>query len=223
MKIPPSTHLLLIGDSVTDCGRARPVGEGAPGALGHGYVADLDAWFRACQPPHPVRITNMGVGGDTVRDLAARWDADVLAHRPGWLAVMIGINDVWRHFDPARRTEAVPPDEFRRTYEALLTRTRPQLQGLVLLTPFFIESDRSEPMRARMDAYGAIVAELAPRHGAMLVDTQAAFDRVLVRTPAAELAPDRVHPTPAGHQILARAFLEAAGFPGSQPAGARSS
>lgn len=28
------------------------------------------------------------LGGNTVLDLAARWDGDVLAERPGWLSVM---------------------------------------------------------------------------------------------------------------------------------------
>ena len=34
-------------------------------------------------------------------------------------------------------------------------------------------------MRRRMDEYGAIVKELTTANGAVFVDTQAAFDRVL--------------------------------------------
>lgn len=205
------SHLLMIGDSVTDCGRARPLGAGAPPALGHGYVALVDAGLRARSPDHPPRVTNMGVGGDTTRDLLKRWDTDVAALRPDWLSVMIGINDVWRYFDPVRKTEAVPPEEFRENLENLVARSRPQLQRLVLMTPFYIEPDRAEPMRARMDAFGAIVADLARRHGAILVDTQAAFDHALQRHAVRDLAPDQVHPTPLGHQVLAQSFLAAAG------------
>ena len=29
----PVKKLVILGDSITDCGRARPVGEGLPGAL----------------------------------------------------------------------------------------------------------------------------------------------------------------------------------------------
>jgi len=203
-------HLLIIGDSVTDCGRARPVGAGAPPALGHGYVQRLEEKLRARDAARTGRITNMGVGGDTIRDLGARWETDVLALRPDWLAVMIGINDVWRHFDPVRQADAVPPDEFERTYGALIVRTRPSLPGgLILMTPFYIEPDLRKPMRARMDTYGAIVAGLARRHQTILVDTQAAFDRALKQQSAAALAPDKVHPTQAGHQVLADAFLAA--------------
>ena len=34
MKIGPRSKLLFIGDSITDCERARPVGEGLFGAVG---------------------------------------------------------------------------------------------------------------------------------------------------------------------------------------------
>ena len=99
MKLSPRSRLVMIGDSVTDCDRARPVGEGEPEALGHGYVAEIAALLMAVYPARSIRVTNMGIGGNTVRDLAARWDTDVLALKSDWLSVMIGINDVWRHFD----------------------------------------------------------------------------------------------------------------------------
>lgn len=38
LKIEPNSKLLMIGDSITDCGRAQPVGEGMNDALGRGYV-----------------------------------------------------------------------------------------------------------------------------------------------------------------------------------------
>jgi len=103
MRLTKNQKLLFIGDSITDCGRTQPVGEGLFEALGRGYVAQVDALLGATYPQLGIRVVNMGTSGHTVRDLAARWERDVLAQRPDWLAVMIGINDVWRQFDsPAR-------------------------------------------------------------------------------------------------------------------------
>ncbi|MGA2016038.1 MAG: SGNH/GDSL hydrolase family protein [Opitutaceae bacterium] len=211
MKIAPGARLLFIGDSVTDCGRLRPVGAGSRAALGDGYVAAVDASLAPLHPARPVRVANMGVSGDTVRDIASRWDGDVLALRPEWLAMMVGINDVWRQFDGADSAAAVMPGEFRRTYEGLILRAPPRLAGLVLMTPFYVQHLLSDPMRRRTDEYGAIVRELASRHGALLVDTQAAVDRALAREDFRSIAADRVHPTQAGHGIIARAFLRAIG------------
>jgi len=211
MEIAPGTRLLFIGDSVTDCGRLRPVGEGSRAALGNGYVAAVDAALGPLHPTRPIRITNMGISGNTVRDLSSRWDSDVLALGPDWLCVMIGINDVWRQFDGVDRAAAVMPGEFGRTYEALIARAPPRLKRLVMLTPFYVESSRADPMRRRTDEYRSIVSELAARHGALLVDTQEAVDRALARSSFRSIAGDRVHPTRAGHGILARAFLRAVG------------
>lgn len=213
MLLKPRQKLLFIGDSVTDCERARPVGEGLFDAIGKGYVRLVDGLLMAAHPEAQIRVVNMGCSGNTVRDLASRWDADVVAHKPDWLAVMIGINDVWRQFDLPRQGEkAVPLDEYRATLDELVGRTRPILSGLVLMTPYFIETNRDDAMRVRMDEYGAAVKDVAHRHRAIVVDTQAAFDRLLAHQHSAAIAWDRIHPNHLGHAALARAFLEGVQF-----------
>lgn len=213
LHIQPNSKLLMIGDSITDSERAQPVGEGLFGAIGNGYVSLVNSLLQARLPEQRVRVVNMGTSGNTVRDLAARWQADVLAQQPDWLSIMIGINDVWRQFDSPLQTEIhVLIDEYRATLSQLLASTRPRLKGLVLMTPYFIEPNRADPMRAQMDRYGAVVRELAAAHDAIFVDTQAAFDKILAHLHPTELAWDRVHPTQVGHMVLARAFLEAVGY-----------
>ncbi len=209
MKIASNSSLLMIGDSITDSGRARPVAEAVSWDLGDGYVALIHALLSATCPEQNIRIRNMGISGNTVRDLAARWRSDVLDAKPDWLSIMIGVNDVWRQFTaPERPQDYVAFDEYAAVLEQLIRMTRPQLQGLVLMTPYFIESNRADPIRVAMDRYGAAVRQLALRYDAVFVDSQAAFDRVLTAIPPLALAADRVHPNLAGHMILARAFLK---------------
>ena len=76
------------------------------------------------------------------------------------------------------------------------------------MTPFFIESNRSDRMRSMMDRYGAVVRQLADENQAVFVDTQAAFDTYLEHNHSMSLAWDRVHPNLTGHMLLARAFLK---------------
>lgn len=214
MLITTNSTLLFIGDSITDCDRARPLGTAAtPTGLGLGYVALVNALLTAAHPAHPLTILNTGISGNTVRDLQRRWQFDVLAHRPDWLAIMIGINDVWRHFKPFRPSkDAVPLPEYTRTLTDLVRQTRPRLQGLILLTPYLIEPDRADPMRQMMDAYGAAVRQVAAEYQALLVDTQAAFDAALQHLTPQSLADDRIHPNLPGHMILARTFLNSLDF-----------
>ena len=99
--------VLVIGDSISDFDRARPVGEGLFNAWGTSYVADVGALLTSVYPELGLRIVNMGISGNTVRDLKARWDSDVVAlnRYPDWVCVLIGINDVWRQFDSPNMTE----------------------------------------------------------------------------------------------------------------------
>lgn len=202
--------LLFIGDSITDCGRDRPVGQ-RWNSLGDGYVNFVDSILGAAMPETPIRVLNTGISGNRVTDLEARWQSDVLDLEPNWLSLMIGINDVWRQFDAEPGAEQVEPEQYELVYRSVLAKTRPQLDGLVLMTPYFLETNREDPMRVKMDTYGAITKKLAADFDAISVDTQAAFDHYLAHQPTQSLCADRVHPNGVGHIILARAFLSAVG------------
>jgi lysophospholipase L1-like esterase len=213
MRLQRGQKLLFIGDSITDCDRVKPAGEGLFGALGRGYVGMVDALLQAVYPELGIRVVNTGISGNTVVDLEARWQEDVLDRKPDWLSIMIGTNDVWRQYDtPFIQEWHVYPEQYEATLRKLVELTKPQVSQLVLMTPFFLESNEQDAMRRTMDQYGSIVRKIAEESGALFVDTQAAFNVVLKELYSATLAWDRVHPTQAGHAVLARAFLNAVGF-----------
>ncbi|MGW3607017.1 SGNH/GDSL hydrolase family protein [Micromonospora sp. NPDC005161] len=206
MILRTGQRVLFIGDSITDCGRRDTA---AP--YGAGYVSLVRALVGSRHPELDAEWINRGVSGDTVRNLAARWDDDAIAERPDWLSVMIGINDIWRRYGD-RPDEAVPLDEYEHTLRDLLRRAVDATGcRLILGDPFLIEADRGDPQRADTDRYCAVVAALATEFDAVHVPTQAAFDRVLAVSPAKRWADDRVHPHLPGHAVLADAFLTALG------------
>jgi len=213
MLLEKGQKLLFIGDSITDCERAKPAGEGLFGALGKGYVALVDAMLQAVYPELGIRVINTGTSGNTVLDLQARWQEDVMDRKPDWLSIMIGTNDVWRQYDtPFIKEWHVYKEQYEATLRQLVNRSKPEVRHLVLMTPFYLESNEQDKMRRTMDEYGAIVKKVAEDTGAMFIDTQAAFNEVLKELYAATLAWDRVHPTQTGHVVLARAFLKRIGF-----------
>ena len=210
VKIHPNSTLLMIGDSITDCGRVSPAAEIVRDSLGYGYVKLIHNMLAATCPRQHIRILNRGISGNTVRNLAARWQSDVLDLKPDWLSILIGINDVWPKFDACQPDEwYVSIDEYASTLERLISKTRLQVKGMVLMTPYCIEPNRADPMRAMMDRYGDVVRRLAGQYQTILVDAQAAFDCVMTEIHPAVLALDRVHLKPPGHMILAQAFLKA--------------
>ena len=70
--------LLMIGDSITDCGRTRLECPGIEPSLGNGYVSMVAATLTRRHPAKAIRIINRGNGGDTSRGLVGRWQRDVL-------------------------------------------------------------------------------------------------------------------------------------------------
>ena len=212
MKIKNNSKLVFIGDSITDFERARPCGEGIAhfGSMGKSYAGIVDGLIKAAYPDAHIRVINMGTSGNTTRDLLARWQTDVLDLKPDWLSILIGINDVWRHFDTPLMTEQhIGLEEYRQNLVDMIEQTLPILKGgLILITPYFMEPYKADPMRVMMDEYGQVVKELAKQYGAVLVDLQAAFDRYFVHNHPMSVNWDYIHPDVSGHVIIAREILK---------------
>ena len=204
--------VLFTGDSITDAGRradARP--------LGQGYVRMTVDLLAAREPELGAKVINTGVGGDTVRDLQSRWQRDVIEHQPDWLTVLIGVNDAWCWL-VKREGKAVDAGQYESIYDELLQSVKKHTAAkLVLMDPFMASSDGTLPAdRARMlealPAYRAAVGRLARKHRAIHVTLQKYFDEQLAHRAADTLAPDAVHPTPAGQAVIAHAWLRAVGW-----------
>lgn len=213
MLFSQGDKVLFIGDSISDYERKRPVGEGLFNAWGRSYVADAASLLGCAYPDLHIRFVNMGISGNQVRDLKSRWQADVIDQKPDWVSVLIGINDVWRQFDsPEIKEEHVPLSEYEQTYEELILHTLPLTKGMILMTPYFMEPNRQDPMRKRMDEYGAVVKKLAEKHKLVFVDLQSAWDGLFKHMHPCNIAWDRIHPNQIGCMFIARQFLKAVGF-----------
>ena len=200
--------VLFIGDSITDCGRR---GDHAP--LGSGYVKKITELITAKYPERRIEYVNKGIGGDVVEGLEARWDTDVIAEKPAWLSVKIGINNVSRQFGAGIPNETSLP-EWEACYRRILTRARDELgAGLFMFETFYIEEDVAQPRPLDVDAYNEIIHRLADEFNARLIRTNEAFDRAVAARPGALwTTEDGVHPNPEGHTLMALEFLKQAGW-----------
>ena len=212
MLFEKNDTVLFIGDSISDYERARPVGEGLFNAWGHSYVACAGALLSCMYPELRLRVVNMGIGGNQIRDLRDRWQSDVMDLHPDWVSVLIGINDVWRQFDCPQIPEThVSPEGYEESYEKLIQETLPTVKGMILMTPYYMEPNTADPMRKRMDEYGAIVKKLAEKYRLTFVDLQQGWDRLFQHMHSTNIAWDRVHPNQTGCMYIAKQFLSAVG------------
>lgn len=198
--------ILFQGDSITDWGRNH---EDAS-SLGVGYAMMVAARLGHLYPEKNLTFFNRGIGGNRIVDLQGRWDKDCLDLKPTWVSIYIGINDTWRRFDSGEETT---PEQFEASYRDLIERTRKSLDvKLVLIEPFVlpVPEDR-RTWRQDLDPKIHIVRELAREYGAPLVPLDGLFAAASVKSRAKHWAYDGVHPTPAGHALIADAWLKTMG------------
>jgi acyl-CoA thioesterase I len=209
--VKPGQRVVFIGDSVTDCGRRGPH---AP--LGEGYVRVANDLIHAKYPAHNVTVTNLGIGGNTVKDLYNRWSDELLTRPADWVSIAIGINDLSRHANKAEPRWSL--DDFTDCYTRLLEWTQKESKArLVIMDPFYTSLDTHEGsyramMLSHMPAYLEVTARLAKRFKAVHVKTHEMFLEQLKYTTADRLSPDAVHPTATGHLYMAHAWLKAMGW-----------
>jgi lysophospholipase L1-like esterase len=206
---PPIENNALVlfqGDSITDAGRSRSDDAG----LGGGYVNMIAAWLSARCPERRIRFLNRGISGNRAKDLLARWQADALDLKPNWVSIMIGINDTWRRYDRGDPTSA---EDYEASYRAILELTRRQTSArLVICEPFLLPHPPDRiPWREDLDPKIAAARRLAREFEALYVPLDGIFAAASTQRECAFWAADGVHPTQAGHALIAQSWLRAVG------------
>ena len=201
--------ILFQGDSITDGGRQR-TGSDYNHIMGQDYAYVLAAQIGAESPERELVFINRGISGNRVPDLEARWPDDTIALHPQLLSILIGVNDL---LSPGER--AVTLEQFEAGYDKLLAETIAALPTtkIVLGEPFLLpvgkqKADYATNM-AEMKRRQAAVDRLGAKYHLPVVHYQQALDAALTKAPAEHWSWDGVHPTYAGHGLMAQEWLKA--------------
>ncbi len=204
---------LFIGDSITDgnwgtnCNGERNLGD-MNHIFGHGYMFICASRYMAEYADAGLEFFNRGISGNTVDDLASRWQSDALELRPDVISVLVGINDVI-----CSEGAKVDTLHFAQTLRRLLEESRtqnPEVQ-IVLGEPFCEEGfrvDKEGEVRRSCEALARQVKQIAGEMGAVLLPYQSMFDELCAQGETTYWIWDGVHPTPAGHHKMAQMWME---------------
>lgn len=226
-------RILFTGDSITDVNRTDMVRmteewmsrapnatpqqreEAVDWALGCGYPL-LVASQLGAQEPGRYEFLNRGISGNRVVDLDARIKRDCINLRPDVISILIGVNDVWHELGEHNGVDA---PKFRRVYEGMLQEITHALPGvkLILLEPYVLQGPATlenwDTFRREVDLRREVVRDLAKSYWEKqdlyipCIDTQKLFDEAAARSCPGVWSADGVHPTPAGHWLLAQEWL----------------
>ena len=173
-------------------------------------------------PQLAATFVHSGWGGDRVSGgaggpIAVRLPRDVIAYHPSVVTIMLGMNDGgYKAYDQPTF------DTFAAGYRHIVDVLRAALPGvrLTLLQPSPYDDVTRDPKfpggyNAVLQRYSRFLAELAQADHLNLADLNDPVVGDLERakridpTLAAALIPDRVHPGPAGHWLMAENLLKA--------------
>ena len=207
--IDSGATILFQGDSITDNGRTQEVLiPNHVAAMGWGYTGIVSGTLLEARPEDDLKFLNRGVSGNRIIDMYARWNLDAINLKPDILSILIGVNDTWHGFELGN---GVDLKRFAAIYRLLLSHTREVLPAIkfVLCEPFVlkcgvVEGAWVDEIAQRQE----VVRDLAIEFDAVLVPFQAALDAKLTEAPPEYWTDDGVHPTPAGHIILARCWMD---------------
>ena len=202
----PGDTVLFQGDSITDGGRMR-TGSDFNHIMGQDYAYLLAARLGAIYPKRNLVFVNRGIGGDTVPLMTARWKTDTLDVKPNLLSILVGVNDTFFSRD------GETAEQYEQGYDRLLGETIAALPGvrIVLGEPFLLPVGRYKTdyaqklaeLKQRQDA----VARLAGKYHLPLIHYQQMMTEACAKATPEHWSWDGVHPTYAGHGVMAEEWM----------------
>lgn len=208
--LPDQAVILFQGDSITDGNRGR---DNDPNhIMGHGYAFCLAARLGADHAQKQYHFINKGNSGDKIVDLERRWETDTLKYQPNVLSILVGVNDAASVISAWK--PIVKPNLYHEIYRKLLVQALESNENvtLVLGEPFIVPGSRTND---QWNAYAEdilqrreIVRQLVLEFNAIGVPYQEVFDEACQLAPENYWIWDGIHPTVAGHELMAREWLK---------------
>ena len=201
--------VLFYGDSITDAGRNYALLHGEE-AMGRGYVKYAAEGLQE-RGFAEEDLINRGISGNRIVDLYARIKVDCWNHKPDFISILIGVNDVWHEVEGKNGVEL---DRFEKMYRILIEDTKKVLPNvkMMLCEPFVLEGEATS---AKFDEflevykYAEVVKKLAKEYGLYFLPLQETLTKAAASATAAEYLRDGVHPAEAGAKLIASEWLKA--------------
>lgn len=208
-----SKLILFQGDSITDSGRnyESTIFEG------YGYVTMVKG-ILGLDYPEKYTFMNKGISANRIVDVYARIKRDIINLSPDYMSILIGVNDVWHEFN---NKNGVATPKFEKIYSMLIEEIKEALPNIkiMILEPFVLKgsstasNDNYEDLyplfRAEVEEKAKAAKRIAEKYSLPFVSLQEKFDEVYNPDFPDYWVRDGVHPTAAGHMLIAREWVKA--------------
>ncbi|MBT1685582.1 SGNH/GDSL hydrolase family protein [Dawidia soli] len=212
-KFPTGSRVAFVGNSITEAGY---------------YESYVWLYYMTRFPGERIEVMNVGIGGNTVKDIAARFDEDVVKRNPSTIVLTFGMNDSgyfeYNGAEPAKEADkkvAASRESFLPLVEKL--KALPA-QKVMMSSPPYDETMKNKdnyfPGKSKaMERIIAFQKEAASANQWPFVDLYYPMQQINLEgqksTPEFTIiGKDRIHPGNGGHLVMAYLFLKAQGLGG---------
>jgi lysophospholipase L1-like esterase len=208
LQLKEGQKIVAIGDSITQAG---------------GYLRYINRVLAGQYPELKIpAVINKGIGGQKAEDLVKRFERDVIAQKPAYVTLSIGINDVWHRLGAPHNPKVL--EAYKENVGKMVDMAQAAGIKVILLAPTVIQEDANAEGNKRLAAYVAAQREIAAAKKCQFVDLHGMFLEALKKKPAEKkgnwLTGDGVHMRPEGDAIMAVGVLRALGVPDAKIAAA---
>ncbi|SVD03886.1 uncharacterized protein METZ01_LOCUS356740, partial [marine metagenome] len=152
-----------------------------------------------------------GISGHKSNQMLARLERDVLRHKPDWMTLSCGVNDVWHG------KRGVDLESYKKNITEIVKNAQTVGVKVVLLTSTMIREDQGNDLNQKLLPYNAFIRTLAKEKKCLLADLNADMQAALKTFPAnapkgKQLTSDGVHMNKAGNIMMARGVAKAFGL-----------
>ncbi len=194
--------IAFLGDSITAAGRR-------PGGYCQLVLAALKDQGIEAKPVFA------GISGHKSNQMLARLERDVLKHKPDWMTLSCGVNDVWHG------KRGVDLESYKKNIAEIVDKAQAAGVKVILLTSTMIREDQGNDLNQKLLPYNEFIKVLAKEKKCLLADLNADMQAALKAFPAdapkgKQLTSDGVHMNKPGNIMMARGVAEAFGLTNQQ-------
>ena len=151
-------------------------------------------------------IINKGENGDITSNVYARFEKDVISHKPAAVVILTGTNDfIYQTCSPA---------EAMGFLDKMVELSRKNFIEAILMTPLLIHISMAEScwlpnidytgVNEKLKVLRSLILDYGNKNGVRVIDAQEQFFQLYTEENVSDYLLDGLHPTVLGHEAMAR-------------------
>ena len=151
-----------------------------------------------------------GISGHKSNQMLARLEKDVIAHKPQWMTLSCGVNDVWHG------KRGVELEDYKKNITQIIDQAKAAGINVIILTSTMIKEDQGNDLNQKLESYNNFLRQISKEKQCRLADLNALMQET-IKTMEKDakgntVTTDGVHMNSAGNMMMAKGVLKAMGF-----------